>query len=153
MSNDNNQYEDYVSYTSLFSEFLGTNKTFWTRIIENYPLTSILQLSILFSLYGNDQMHQKDIIESIKFDNAVVTRHIRKLEDNNLVTRCEDPDNRRENIIALTTEGKKITKKLWDYQIDRENEIIKDLDISHEELVNIMLKIIKNSYEYNSNHS
>lgn len=103
------------------------------------------QWTVLASLWREDKVTQQRLCELTSKDKPSITRLIDKLEKRNLVTRVADSNDRRVNLIHLTTKGEKL-------QVDAmrciENIAEKALqDISDEDLnlsKNILKKIIKN---------
>ena len=71
------------------------------------------------------------------------------MEDLGYVNREEDNENRRQNKISLTDKGRDFTIKLRKVGIKREEEIMKNVSITREELIDLFLEILNNSKEYN----
>jgi len=73
---------------------------------------SLVQSYILFEIRRaeNPAMHQ--VAEALGIDITTFSRQIKSLENKSLVTKSPDPEDRRINILALTSEGKRITDQI-----------------------------------------
>lgn len=140
--------EENISLSFLFTIFLKSQHQYYKHYLKDQEIT-IQQIPVLLKLLNHEYIYQKDIANDLKIDNGLLTRNIRKLEDQGYVTRKEDNENRRQNKISLTPKGRKFTTKIRDKGIQREEEIMKNTTITRQELIKIFLEIIDNSKEYN----
>ena len=140
--------KDNVSLSFLFKIFLKSQNSYYKYLLKDMEI-NIQQIPILLKLLNHEYIYQKDIVSDLEMDNGLVTRNIRKLEDLGYVNRQEDDENRRQNKISLTDKGRTFTIKLRDEGLKRENEIMKDVSISREELIELFLEILGNSKEFN----
>jgi DNA-binding MarR family transcriptional regulator len=140
--------KENISLSFLFMMFLKYQNKYYKQYLEKEDIT-LQQIPILLKILDHDYIYQKDIVNDLKMDNGLVTRNIRKLEDMGYVERKEDNLNRRQNIISLTTKGKDFTIKLRDEGIKREEEIMKNSNISRSELIEICIELLENSKEFN----
>lgn len=60
---------------------------------------------ILMSLKGREHGAQRDIAAAIGVEGPTLTHHLNRLEDQGLVRRSRDPDNRRAHRVVLTEAG------------------------------------------------
>lgn len=140
--------KDNISLSFLFYLFLKSENTFYRHYLQNEDITT-QQIPILLKLLNHEYIYQKEIATDLQMDTGLLTRNIRKLEDNGYVIRQEDNDNRRQNKISLTTKGRTIIVKLRDKGIQREEEIIKNSSVKRQELIELFIDILENSKEYN----
>lgn len=140
--------KENISLTFLCSLFLKSQNSFYKHYLEKEEI-NIQQIPILLKLLNHDYIYQKEIASDLHMDGGLVTRNIRKLEDLGYVNRQEDNENRRQNKISLTDNGRIFTKKLRDEGIKRENEILNYCSTSREEFIEIFLEIIESSNGYN----
>jgi MarR family transcriptional regulator for hemolysin len=63
------------------------------------------QFLILLGLHCKSNTSQSGIAQFLYLTEATVSRHITALEKEKLLTRKEDPDNRRKHILTMTTKG------------------------------------------------
>ncbi len=63
------------------------------------------QMGILFALKLKNNLSMNQLSEIITIDNAAVTRHVDTLERNGLITRAQDPEDRRKYMVCITERG------------------------------------------------
>lgn len=68
---------------------------------------SFSQFLILLPLHCKDKASQADIAEFLHLTEATVSRHINGLVKEGIISRKEDPNNRRKHILTLTAKGTK----------------------------------------------
>ena len=61
------------------------------------------------------------MVNLFKVSNGYTAKILRNFEDNNLITRCEDPTNRRQKIVELTPKGIEKTDTIIEHIITWEN--------------------------------
>ncbi len=88
----------------LMSNRLGKN-------LSEFNVTSE-QWSVLASLWKNDGQTQQELADAANKNKASITHLIDNLEKRNLVYRQSDEDDRRNNFILLTEEGKNLKESL-----------------------------------------
>lgn len=143
--------EENVSLAYLFSLFLKSQTKYFNDILKEYDIT-IKQLPILFRLYNHDFVYQKEISTDLHIDNGLLTRNLRKLEDNGYIDRIEDDENRRQNKIKLSSTGEKLTRYMFDEEKRRDTEIMENSWISRNELVKILIDLLEKSEKFNDNN-
>lgn len=140
--------KENLSLSFLFAIFLKSQNSYFKYFLRDTEI-NLQQIPILLKLLNHDYTYQKDIASDLRMDNGLVTRNIRKLEDLEYVNRQEDDENRRQNKISLTDKGRSFAIKLRDEGLKREEEIMKNVSISREELIELFLEILDNSREFN----
>ncbi|UHA72468.1 MarR family winged helix-turn-helix transcriptional regulator [Paenibacillus sp. 481] len=86
------------------------------------------RLEILYELCGGIEIKQSILQKRINIDNAAITRHLKQLEAEGMVTRRKNPDDNRETFVRLSDEG---LEKIEGYKIEKENfirQILKDFN-------------------------
>ena len=75
--------------------------------LENYKDDdiSIAELPFLLRIRCIEKSTQKDLVELFHVSNGYASKILRKFEDNGLISRIEDPQNRRRKIVKLTDKG------------------------------------------------
>lgn len=68
-------------------------------------------LQVLMVLWKKNQVNQQEVANTVQKNKASLTPLIDNLVKKKLVTRSEDPGDRRNNIISLTHTGKQYKKK------------------------------------------
>lgn len=70
------------------------------------------EFPFLVRIRFNDKPTQKDLVELFKVSEGYTAKLLRKFEDNEYITRQENPKNRREKIVKITQKGIEKTDKL-----------------------------------------
>jgi len=68
-------------------------------------------LQVMMVLWRKNQVNQQEVANTVQKNKASLTPLIDNLVKINLVTRTEDPSDRRNKIISLTNKGKEYKKK------------------------------------------
>jgi len=84
-------------------------------------IISTNNLRFLLRIRFADKTTQKDLVNLFKVSNGYTAKILRNFEDNNLITRCEDPTNRRRKIVELTSKGIEKTDAILEHIIAWEN--------------------------------
>ncbi len=77
---------------------------------ENLP---ILEWQLLFSIARFGSCHVAYITQRTSIDPAHGSRAAAALEKKGLITRCEDPENKRRKRMSLTPEGVETFQRIW----------------------------------------
>lgn len=113
----------------------------YSRYLEenfNDEIITPSEFPFLVRIRFNDKATQKDLVELFKVSEGYTAKLLRKFEDNDYITRKEDPSNRRKKLVKLTEKGIEKTDELisiidkWENQqtsklTDEENRILKEL--------------------------
>lgn len=106
------------------------------------------QLHLLFEIAHQTNINQEKIATRCNINKGAVARSIKKLEEKQLITRQIDENNRRQNIISLTSKGKETLNEAnkilntWESEVfdnytkEEKNRLQKDLK-------DIVIKIIE----------
>lgn len=79
-------------------------RTFAERSLSSFDLGFPEQLVLMYlTVHGTS--NQESIASSLDIDKGAITKTIAKLQAKGLITREENPKNRREKIVALTDEA------------------------------------------------
>lgn len=140
--------KENISLSFLCAMYLKSQNHFYKHYLVDEEI-SMQQIPILLKLLNHEYIYQKEIATDLQMDGGLVTRNIRKLEDLGYVNRQEDDENRRQNKISLTDNGRTFTKKLRDEGIKRESEIMKYCSSSREEFIELFMEVIESSNGYN----
>lgn len=100
------------------------------------------QLHLLFEISHQKDINQEKIASRCNINKGAVARSIKKLEDNGLVVREIDENNRRQNKVSLTCEGEKTLSKAYGILNKWEDEVILKKGYIEKELLQKILKEI-----------
>ncbi|MFJ6210668.1 MarR family winged helix-turn-helix transcriptional regulator [Lysinibacillus sp. NPDC092081] len=91
------------------------------------------------------KLSQIQIGQILKLDKNSVRFFIDGLEERNYVYREKNPENRRENLICLTEQGKSVAEELLKTLSISENEVLNVLSLEEkEQLKSILTKVYEN---------
>ena len=123
-------------------EMISDYGTFFNSNLKDQNMT-IKELSVLLRMRFDDISTQNDLVEVFNVSDAYIAKLLRKFEDNEYITRMEDPQNRRKKIVKLTQKGMKKTDELIEVIDEWERKVTSDLtDEEITTLKNILFKII-----------
>ena len=128
---------------------IAKNQTLYlNRHLEDLNINAS-QLHFLFEISHQKQINQEKIAARCNIDKGAVARSVKKLEENGLVKRQIDDNNRRQNIISLTTKGEKTLEEAIK-QLDEWEEYVFDENlIRKEDLQKSLKEIAVKSIEVN----
>ena len=128
---------------------IAKNQTLYlNRHLENFNINAS-QLHFLFEISHQNEINQEKIATRCNIDKGTVARSVKKLEEKGLVKRQIDDNNRRQNIISLTTQGEQTLDEAIE-QLDEWEEYVFDENlIRKEDLQKILKEIAIKSIEVN----
>lgn len=100
---------------------------------------------LLHQLYETDEINQSTLQKAVNIDSAAITRHLKQLEANGMVTRRRNPNDNRVIFVRLTEEGR---RQIVGYKIEKINFVNQMLhDFNQEELESLsdMLNRMQNN--------
>lgn len=128
---------------------IAKNQTLYlNHHLEEFDINAS-QLHFLFEISHQNEINQENLSSRCNVDKGAVARSIKKLEDKGLVKRQIDDNNRRQNIISLTSKGKKTLEKAIKKLNDWEDYIFNDNLIEKETLQKVLKEIAIKSIEVN----
>lgn len=87
---------------------------------------------LLHLLYETEEINQSNLQKAVNIDSAAITRHLKQLEANGMVTRRRNPSDNRVIFVCLTEEGRKQIVGYKKEKINFVNQML--LDFKPEEL-------------------
>ena len=124
-------------------------QTYFKKQLKNNELgITVEMLEVLMVLSRSNQINQKEIADRVRKNKANLTPIIHKLSLKELLLREEDPSDRRNNIISLTEEGKKLcqvyNQMFEEFYANFLNEIdVRNLNKTISMLKNIGQQVVK----------
>ncbi|GAB1155798.1 MULTISPECIES: MarR family winged helix-turn-helix transcriptional regulator [Paenibacillus] len=90
------------------------------------------RFEILYELDQVDEINQSMLQKIINIDSAAITRHLKQLEADGMVTRRKNPEDNRVTFVRLTDDGR---KHIEGYKVEKKNFIHQILhDFSEDEI-------------------
>lgn len=112
-SMDKEDLEQMVQFMDILRNIRKVMINHFARKVKEYNIdVTIEMLEVLYVLWQCDFINQQEIAEKTNRNKASLTSLIDNLVNRNLVTRRQDPSDRRNNLIVLTQEGVAYQEKL-----------------------------------------
>ena len=102
-----------------------SQKIFFNNMLSELNINNT-QFHILFEISSHTNINQEKIASRWNVNKGAVARSIKKLEDNDFISRAIDENNRRQNIISLTQKGKETVDQVSNLLNDMEDYIFDD---------------------------
>ena len=122
--------------------------TYLNHKLKDFGINST-QLHLLLEISSQNDLNQDKISSRCNIDKGAVARSIKKLEENGLVLRKIDDDNRRQNKISLTEKGKKTLDEGIDLLNKFEDEVFDEDIIEKSQLQQALKEIAIRTIELN----
>ena len=106
------------------------------------------QYYILMHVFYNLASTQSDIANACLMDRSGVSRAFSELEQKGIWTRAYTEENKRAYKIDITDKGKKLAKFLHDKEIEWEDEIASEINMSRQELLAVLEKLALKSLKF-----
>ena len=100
-------------------------------------------------LYYEPNVNQSDIAKACFMNRSGVSRAFSDFEKKGLIKREINPNNKREYITTLTQKGLETAKFLEEKEIEWDNMICEELNISREDLLELLSKLSIKSLNFN----
>ncbi|GEM_PF-443506 len=126
----------------------------WYRNMKNTLKkfgTTFTQFTILMSLIylskQNLDINQKQIARHAKLDIMMTSDVLKTLVSKKLVTRCQNPNDRRHNSMKITQEGVNLIIKIFEHVNQADMNFFKVLEKNIESLTEPLEKLIRANYD------
>ena len=147
------EYDDIIKDSPfLVNHLITLSKTHDFYINKHIKAgTDILpsQYYMLLFLYYEMGTNQSDIAKACLMDRSGVSRAFKDFEEKGLITREIDESNKRAYKIKLTPKGIETSEFLIQKETEWDDMICEELDISREDLLDLLSKISMKSLEFN----
>ncbi|MDL2246533.1 MarR family transcriptional regulator [Methanobrevibacter sp. OttesenSCG-928-K11] len=140
-----------IQLGSLISMIHRSYTVYINNSIEDLDINAS-QIPFLFHIQKHNNISQEELSYNFNIDKGAVARALRKMEDQNIIKRKIDDDNRRRYKLSLTEKGEIISKKIIKIIDNWENRIYNKISyLSKEELHEILKQIAIESMECSDN--
>lgn len=102
---------DYQEIGRIMIEYDKKFKYFIKNALKKYDMTVAEALTLL-SLFENDGQTQDQLRSTVYYDKSVMTRTMQALEERSLVSRSDNPDDRRSWFFHLTDAGRELEPEI-----------------------------------------
>jgi len=83
------------------------------HMFERHMGMSRARWHMLMQLTREEWLSQTALQQRLRVDGAAVTRQVKQLEEDGLVTRCAAPQDNRITLVSLTPAGHRLVEELW----------------------------------------
>ncbi|TDE09232.1 MarR family winged helix-turn-helix transcriptional regulator [Dyadobacter psychrotolerans] len=118
---------------------------FQARIREINLNLTFEMFQVMVILWRKDGINQQEIADRVQKNKASLTPLLDNLSIRNLVVRNEDPSDRRNKIISLTTEGRNYEAHIQPLISDLYDAIKEDISVEQVENMTTMLRKIQSN--------
>ena len=101
----------------------------------------------LYCLTEHNNTTQENIAKILGYNDATVTRALKRLEKKEFITKTTYPTDKRKKIIQITQQGEKATQIIKNKQEQIEKEIMLDLTDTQKETTKEVLKVFLEKLE------
>lgn len=116
---------------------------------ERNTQISLSRYELLHQLYQVDEIKQSSLQKVVKIDHAAITRHLKQLESEGMVTRRRNPSDNRETFVQLTHEGRERIVTCQSDKLSFINQMFHDFSEAElRSIVTMLTRIQKNIKEY-----
>ena len=147
------QYDDIINDSPFIINHLITlSKThdfYMNKHIKNETDILPSQYYMLLFLYYEMGDTQSDIAKACLMDRSGVSRAFKDFEEKGLIVREVDESNKRAYKITLTQKGIETSEFLIEKEKEWDDMICEDLNISREELLELLSKVSFKSLQFN----
>ena len=103
--------------------------------------------AILALLEGSAPEAQAEIADALGYDRGTLVGLLDELEEQKLVERKRDPDDRRRQLVRITADGKRTLAELRALSRRLENEFLAPLDTEQREQLHALLLVLAGRHE------
>lgn len=100
---------------------------------------SLSRYELLCELYRADEINQSTLQKVVNIDGAAITRHLKQLEADGIVSRRKNPDDNRITFVHLTEEGR---KRIVVYKLEKANFVKQMLQNFNEEELHTLADLL-----------
>ena len=146
-------YEEIIKFSPFVLNHLITLKEthdyYLKKFIDNETEISYSQYYMFMLLYFEPGVNQSDIAKACFMNRSGVSRAFTDFENKGLIERKINPNNKREYITTLTEKGLKTAKFLEKKEIQWDEMICRQLNLSRDDLLEILSKLSMKSLNFN----
>jgi MarR family transcriptional regulator, lower aerobic nicotinate degradation pathway regulator len=103
----------------------------------------LIDFAVLLSLDDFGARSQQQLADSLDFDKSDLVGRIDRLEQRELVTRSQDPADRRRNLVKLTRRGRALVRRLQPVALRSQEGFLDSLSpAEREQLVSLLRRVL-----------
>lgn len=106
---------------------------------------SLVQSHILYEIKRHDQPSMQQVADELKMDITTFSRQIKTLETKGLVKKISAPDDKRVNLLFLSSEGEKVVMLMDEHMSKKITEIFSHMSEFEKETVISSIKLLNSA--------
>ncbi|MBR0270778.1 MAG: MarR family transcriptional regulator [Methanobrevibacter sp.] len=146
-------YEDIINNSPFILNHLislkETHDYYLKQFLKKETEITYSQYYMFMLLYFEPNVNQSDIAKACFMNRSGVSRAFSEFEKKGLIKREINPNNKREYITTLTQKGLETAKFLEEKEIEWDNMICDELDLSREEVLSLLSNLSMKSLIFN----
>ncbi|KZX14529.1 MarR family winged helix-turn-helix transcriptional regulator [Methanobrevibacter curvatus] len=135
---------DKCSWNELISFFHKSYNFYLIYRLKDLGITAG-QIRFILFLKMNENSSQDDLANYLSLSKGTTAKNLRKLDDNEIIAREVNPDNRRKHNVSLTEKGKELAYKIEKIEEDWENLISSNIHEKNQEVSKILKSLVISS--------
>lgn len=147
-------YEDIINNSPFFLNHLislkKTHDYYLKQFLKETEIT-YSQYYMFMLLYYEPNVNQSDIAKACFMNRSGVSRTFSEFENKGLIKREINPNNKREYVTTLTEKGLKTAKFLEKKELEWDEMICSELEMSRDELLDLLSILSMKSLNFNRN--
>lgn len=147
-------YEDIINNSPFFLNHLislkKTHDYYLKQFLKETEIT-YSQYYMFMLLYYEPNVNQSDIAKACFMNRSGVSRTFSEFENKGLIKREINPNNKREYVTTLTEKGLKTAKFLEKKEFEWDEMICSELEMSRDELLDLLSILSMKSLNFNRN--
>ena len=146
-------YEDIINDSPFILNHLislkETHDYYLNQFLKKETEISYSQYYMFMLLYYEPDVNQSDIAKACFMNRSGVSRTFSEFEKKGLIKREINPNNKREYVTTLTEKGLKTARFLEEKEVEWDNMICDELNLSRGELLDLLSKLSMKSLNFN----
>ncbi|MEE1157542.1 MAG: MarR family winged helix-turn-helix transcriptional regulator [Methanobrevibacter sp.] len=145
-------YEDIINDSPFILNHLISLKETHDYYLKQFLKETEINYSqyyMFMLLYYEPDVNQSDIAKACFMNRSGVSRTFSEFEKKGLIIRKINPNNKREYVTTLTEKGLKTARFLEEKEVEWDNMICDELNLSRGELLDLLSKLSMKSLNFN----
>lgn len=146
-------YEDIINNSPFILNHLislkETHDYYIRKFINNETEITHSQYYMFMLIYYEPDVNQSDIAKACFMNRSGVSRAFSEFEKKGLIERKINPNNKREYITTLTDKGLKTARFLEEKELEWDEMICEELNLTHGELMDSLSRLSMKSLLFN----
>jgi len=112
---------------------------------------SVIHSHILYELSKHPNISLNDLSQNLAVDTSTLSRQVQQLVEQNMINRHPDPNDRRFVVLALTSEGQKVSKEIAEQMEQYVSSVLQFIPKEKQDQVLESLDLLSNAMKQSPN--